>query len=435
MERLRAGLWAPERSSTAVAYVGELAGDRPRRRSLEALQRALTRTTEALAIELGRPGTKAPEWSEAEWAIARAVAAIHGVSPLLARTLRWQGPQSWTRFLETQTLHTAQRFVRIQRLMQLIDGRAREAAIPVVPLKGAAMHALGIYAPGERPMADIDLLVREERSTRFAELLVALGFTETLRTWKHRVFSRANDAEPAPLGEHADNGIKIELHCRIAEELPRRKVDVTSSVFPESPRPGFNCYASKAALLLHVLLHTAGALVLREVRLLQLYDIARLAGVAGAADWEELSLQAGRAGDRSLWWAFPALTLANRYFGCVPDRVLRHAAADCHWALKRAYGRRTLSRSSLSHLWVSALPGISWARSPGEMVAYAAARTVPDGEPLLRRKTLSEAEPRSAGVSWSQLSQGERIVRWILSRQARRATLQPVRAALRATPG
>ena len=433
MERSPAGRWAPERSGTAAGYVAEWAGDRPRRRSLEALQRALTRTTEALAIELGRPGTKAPEWSEAEWAVARAVAAIHGVSPLLARTLRWQGPKSWTRFLESQTLHTAQRFARMQRLMQLIDGRAREAAIPVIPLKGAAMHALGIYAPGERPMADIDLLVREEQSTRFAELLVGLGFIETDRTWKNRVFARPDDKEAAALGEHVGNGIKIELHCHVAEALPHHRVDVTRSVFPESPRPGVNFYASKAALLLHMLLHTAGSLVFRELRLLQLHDIARLAAVMCAADWEELWRQSKRTADRSLWWAFPPLALANRYYACVPDQLLRQATADCHWTLKRAYLRTRLAEASLSYLWISAFPGIVWARSPGAMLAYAVERALPSRELLQRRKAMAKTGPMFAGGSWSQLSQGRRVARWILSRPARHATLQPVRAALLGT--
>lgn len=422
-------------SDAAAACVGDWIADNPGRRSLEALQRTLTETTERLATELGRPGTKAPEWSEAEWAVARAVAAIHGVSPLLARTLRWQGPESWNRFLEAQTVHTERRFLRIEQLLQLIGDRAREAAIPVVPLKGAALHALGIYAPGERPMADIDLLVREEQSARFAELLAALGFTEADRTWKNREFARDDDREAAALGEDVDNGIKVELHCRVAEALPCPALDVTAIVFPESPQPGFNSYPSKSALLMHLLLHTAGALVFRGVRLLQLHDIVRLAAVMSAADWKELSLQAGRTGDRSLWWAFPPLALANRYYGCVPERLLRQAAADCHWALKRVYCRRTLAEASLSHLWITAFPGIAWARSPGEMLAYAVSRAVPDRETLQRRKALAKTEPRISGGRWSQLSQGKRMVHWILSRQARHATLQPVRAALLAAPG
>lgn len=423
------------RDSAAAGWSSDCIADHPRQRSLQALQRTLTRTTEVLAAELGKPGTKAPQWSEPEWAIARAVAAIHGVSPLLARTLRWQGPRSWSRFLELQTAHTAQRFLRIQQLLQLIDDRAREAAIPAVPLKGAALHALGVYAAGERPMADIDLLVRPEHSAAFTGLLATLGYTETHRTWKHRVFGRLDEGDPAALGEHADNGIKIEVHGHIAEILPRREVDLTPIVFLESPKPGLNAYPSRVVLLLHLLLHNAGALVNREGRLLQLHDIARLAAVMSADDWKEMSLQAGRTAERSLWWAFPPLALTQRYFGCVPDQVLRRAAADCHWTLRGVYRRRTLAGASLSHLWISAFPGIEWSRSLGAMLAYAAGRAVPDRETRKGRQALARVQPRVSGGSWSQLSQRRRIVRWILSRPARHETLQPVQAALRAAHG
>jgi hypothetical protein len=57
---------------------------------LSALQAQLRTITETLANELARPGTAAPAWSETQWLLARAVATIHGISPLLARSLRWQ---------------------------------------------------------------------------------------------------------------------------------------------------------------------------------------------------------------------------------------------------------------------------------------------------------------------------------------------------------
>ena len=431
---MRTAVHPEPNGGAATAFAIDWSSDHPHRHSLEVLQRILTRTTETLARELGRPGGQAPTWSEAEWAVARAVAAIHGVSPLLAASLRWRGPAAWTEFLAGQAAHTSRRFQRIQRLLQLIDGRARDAAIPIVPLKGAALHALGIYAAGERPMADIDLLVREEHSPGLVAILSAAGFAETHSTWKHRVLAHKDDGDPVALGEHADNGIKIELHSRVAEILPRHAVDVTASVFPRTPQPGFNSYPSKAALLLHLLLHTAGSLVMRNVRLLQLHDIARLAAVMSAADWEELSLQATRTTDRSLWWTFPPLALANRYYGCVPQWVLRYSAAESHWALRSLYRRRTLTQSSLSHLWISAFPGIEWSRSLGALVAYAAARAVPDRETLEQRKALAQIQPMVSGGSWSQLSQGRRIVRWVLSPPARQETLQPVRAALLGTP-
>lgn len=422
-----------------VMRIGEASGatawatEQPSARSLRALQRTLQQITELLASELRTPTAAAPAWSEAEWGVARAVAAIHGVSPLLADTLRWQGPPTWARFLAEQKAHTALRFQRIEQLLQLIEVRARAAGIALVPLKGAALHALGIYAAGQRPMADLDLLVREEQSQGAAELFAGIGLHESYRTWKHRVFE-PTDHQPvaAALGEHARNGIKLELHCHLAEALPQRRVDVTDSVFPQLLHPGLNAYPSKAALLIHLLLHAAGALITRELRLLQLQDIARIAAHMKVEDWEELSRLAARTAEASLWWAFPPLALADRYYGCVPERVLTRAANDCHWALKRVYRRRTLSAASHSHLWVSALPGIEWAGSPRAMLEYAVARVLPSAETMHMRKVFASTQPRVSGGTWANLSQRQRMLRWMFSRQARQATLQPVRAAHRA---
>src|SRR4029077_16921272 len=152
--------------------------------SLRAMQAALRKTTETLAHELASPGDVAPDWSETEWLVARAVAAIHGVSPLLAERLRWPGPTGWAQFLADQRAHTAKRFVRIQELLRLIANRARERGIGLIALKGAALHASGVYSVGERPMSDIDLLVRDEQSQGAVQLIQALGFHESHATWK-----------------------------------------------------------------------------------------------------------------------------------------------------------------------------------------------------------------------------------------------------------
>src|SRR5437868_3815632 len=183
--------------------------------SLKAMYAALRKPTEALASELASPTGSAPDWSETEWLVARAVSAIHGVSALLADKLSWQGPAGWTEFLAQQKAHTAKRFVRVQKLLRLIDSSARAEGISLVALKGAALHASGIYTAGERPMADIDLLVRDEAAQRTARLLESLGFHESYATWKHRVFVPNEHDVPATLGEHAGNGINIELHGRI----------------------------------------------------------------------------------------------------------------------------------------------------------------------------------------------------------------------------
>jgi hypothetical protein len=151
--------------------IAEWAAAFPAGRSLAGLQHALRKVTEALAGELRSPGASAPQWTRTEWAVARAVAAIHGVSPLLADTSRWHGPPEWAQFLVAQKAHTARRFLELERLLQQLDAKARVAAVGFVPLKGMALHAAGIYVAGERPMADVDLLVHEQQESRAAALL------------------------------------------------------------------------------------------------------------------------------------------------------------------------------------------------------------------------------------------------------------------------
>ena len=398
---------------------------------LPAVQRALRKTTEFLAHELAHPGAESPVWSEAEWRIARAVAAIHGVAGLLAQNLRWQGPIGWCSFLQEQRTQIAQRLVRIQDLLRELDARAAARGIALVTLKGAALHAHGYYAFGERPMADIDLLVAEPDAARTAQMLTECGFRAGSVTRKHRTFELPGHAQmAAQLGENSNNPLKIELHSQIREFLPLRAVDVSHLMFPAQPHPGLNDYRSRTALLLHVLLHAAGGTIAREARLLHLIDIARLTRGMSAADWEELFRQGASTADPSLWWAFPPLVLANRYYACVPETVLTRLAASCHWLLRRAYRRRTVSDASLSYLWVSAFPGIEWCRSLREMSTYAAERVRPSAATMAQRRAFAESQPLVSGGEWAYTSQGRRIVRWLLARQPRRQSLQPVHAAL-----
>jgi hypothetical protein len=215
-----------------------------------ALDRTLRKITEGLAQELACPTQVAPDWSEFEWIVARAVAAMHGVSPLLSRALRWQGPAGWTGFLEEQRAHTAKRHGRIDDLLLCLDQRTREAGVAAVALKGVALHAFGVYQAGDRPMADVDLLVRPADAHRTAKMLESLGYAESCKTWKESVFTRVDEQEPAALGEHSNNGVKIELHERICERLPLRITDVSEHIFPPQPQPGLNAYPSKASLMI-----------------------------------------------------------------------------------------------------------------------------------------------------------------------------------------
>jgi Uncharacterised nucleotidyltransferase len=393
------------------------------------LEATLRKITECLAKELACPTQIAPGWSDYEWTVARAVAAIHGISPLLSRTLRWQGPAAWKQFLEEQRSHTQKRHARIDELLRLIDRMAREAGVAAVALKGVELHALGVYQAGDRPMADIDLLVRPQDAQITAKMLESMGYYQSRINWKERAFSPLDHQIPGELGEQCTNDISVELHERICEKLPWHITDITARIYPANAQPGLNGYPSKASLMTHLLLHSTGSMAFKTLRMLQLNDLAQLSSDMTEQDWDEV-LQLRRL-PVGLWWAFPPLLLAARYFPSrIPMRVLAALAENCSYRLKKVSERRTLYGVSLSYLWVDAFPGVEWAQTFREILGYAASRVWPDGKHVALRAHVAKSQPWSPQSQWPQLSQSRRILRWLTSRPMRPLTAHAVRAAL-----
>lgn len=409
-----------------------MATDADRMPPLAAVQSALRRLTESLATAIACAPAERPAWSELEWRLAPAVAAIHGISPLLAGALSWQGPPHWASFLAEQRRHTLLRQQRIDELLATIDERSRSAGIALVALKGAALQRAGVYAAGERPMADLDLLVHPDDVDAAVTVLLALSYHDAGTTWKHQGFDPPGAERRAILGEHADNPIKIDLHHRISERLPLVPTDLTDLIYPPRAGPGLNGYPGAAALLAHVLAHAAGSMTSRGLRLIQLCDISRLARRMSGADWERLLRFHGS--DRRLWWATPPLTLTARYFpDAVPQDVRSDLERDCPWALRRMVRRRTLTDFSCSHLYIDPVPGIIWARSAAQALRYLGSRVFPSKEQLAQMRVTSRTGPWAAEPLWHRQSQRRRILQWLTSRPTRTETLQPVRAALSRT--
>jgi hypothetical protein len=397
------------------------------------LHGALRKITERLAAELVRPTDFAPDWSDFEWHLARAVAALHGISPLLSTRLKWEGPPGWRPFLQEQRAHVAHRQRRFEQLLSQLDARSREQGLALVGLKGTALHALGLYSAGDRPMADIDLLVQPRDAQRAGGILQSLGFHESFANWKHKVFVPEGRDTHADMGEHSLNHLKIELHEHIAEILPLRATDVTDSVFPPQPHPGLNAYPSYAALMIHLLIHAASAMAYRALRLLHLHDIALVSSRMSDSDWDEL-LRQGASTDGH-WWALPPLQLTGRYYdGSVPTHVLAALSNHCQWTLRRIARHQSLADVSLSYLWIEAFPGIGWSRSVAEVMEYVASRVRPSKEMLHLRKVMFDTQIGISHSQWGRLSQRQRMLRWVMSRQARAETMHAVRSALGQAP-
>jgi hypothetical protein len=392
---------------------------------LKLVKAGLRRTTETLAHELARPGGAAPNWNELEWQLASAAAAAHGVSPLLCHHSAWQNP-AWRRFLESQRAHVECRHQRIAELLKRIDAEARSAGVAMVALKGSALHAIGLYAPGERPMADVDLLVREQDLEPASKLLQALGYVESFTQWKHRTFKPAIGAPVMGLGEHRDTPINIELHTRIQERLPVSTVDITDRIYPRQPSPGLNPYPSNGALMSHLLLHAAGNLCGRSLRLIHLNDISLLATRMLAGDWKVLW-----SDGQSPWWALPPLRMVARYFPhAVPRDVLERIEPHCSPLLRTLSRRQTLTQVSCSALWLSALPGIEWSRSMQEAGRCVKQRIRPTQEARQERADMVRTQVWLQGQSWVTLKHGRRLLTWLTRPVPRMDTLYVVREAL-----
>ncbi|WP_369981580.1 nucleotidyltransferase family protein [Xanthomonas bundabergensis] len=382
--------------------------------------------TETLAQELARPGNAMPQWDRLQWQLAAAATAAHGIGPLLSRLSLWPD-RDWSGFLAEQRAHVAHRYRRIAALLERIDALAQAAGVAIVPLKGAALHAQGLYLAGDRPMADIDLLVRADDAERASALLQELGYEAEFVQWKHQTFRTLHAQPVASLGEHRDTPINIELHLRIQERLPLATVDISERVFPRDSRPGLHPYPSNGALMSHLLLHAAGGICSRSLRLMHLHDISLLATRMSVKDWQVLCDDA----DGAPWWALPPLQLVLRYYRtAIPKAVLARLRAHCPPLLRLVARRLDLTRASCSQLWLPALPGIEWARSFGEVVRYLRQRLQPSPESRQERADMIRTQLWLQGQSWVSLPQRRRVLLRLLRPVPRMDTLYAVRSAL-----
>lgn len=392
------------------------------------LAAALRETTERLAREVVQPSEFEPDWSDTEWAVACSVAAMQGTSALLANRLRWTGPPSWQSFLAEQREQCVLRDARIGALLDRIDAASRERQIGCIALKGSALRNFDLYGPGERPMGDVDLLVRVEDVSSMASALNDLGYVEAYTTQRHGVYASRQETTPRWLGEHADNPLKIDLHVAVGEELPIRVVDITQRLLRARLRAGINSYPDLASLLLHLLLHAAGNMRSHTLRQIQLHDIAAVAALLWDKDWDALLEELD---DEPLWWAYPPLSLAARYYaGDVPAAALRAARAACPRVLRAAADRQSLTLVSLSNLRIHAFPGIAWSRTPLEALQFIRSRVLPSRQALAEIDVARPAEPHLFTVPWYGQAHGTRIVRWLFSQPPRVQTVVSVKAAL-----
>lgn len=388
----------------------------------------LRTATERLAAELARPGAEAPDWGPLEWRVAMAAAVIHGISGLLAERLRWEGPALWRDFLADQRHQMRLREERIRAVLRAVDQEARREGVPVVGLKGSALLGLSVYAPGTRPMADIDLLVRPGDHVAALRLLGRLGYRPEVDSGRHLTLLPEDyvPSKRVPFGEHAEQSVKIELHTRVAERLPLREIDITDRILTPAATPGLNGYPDLAGLMRHLVLHAAGNMRMHSVRLMQMHDLALMSERLTESDWAALASAGGSAtasasasGGTGAWWALPPLTFAQRHFpsSAIDAHRLRTFEADCRPWLKRHARRASLTDLSSSCAVILLMPGLAWARSPGEALRLARERFWISASQRRLGAQLRDSQTWLRDNAWVRMPRTLRALYWLAGRR------------------
>ena len=249
-------------------------------------------------------------WSDADWVAFRRAVAMHGLAPHLERCLREHDlvdrvPADVGGWLTGQRAANDRRIRRMHDELAAILRRAAAAGIEVMPLKGSLLTTLEGVEPGDRPMADIDLLVRPNDRSAIGAVVADLGYrrepTVGRRPGPDTFVDPGGGAVVSFDGEHPDNPRRVEVHLDVKRHLwPWDDTDlVTDALWSGASAGGLlgepAVLPRLDAVFAHLAIHATSDLLLGRGRLVH---------------WLDFGLLAARTPTPRL--AYPSLTLAAR---------------------------------------------------------------------------------------------------------------------------
>ncbi len=186
---------------------------------------------------------------------------------------------------------TEQRWARLDQALDALLTAWIDAGLATTLLKGAAIVRDGILPAGDRPMADLDVLMSRDEVEAAHAAARALGFRSTVTSaqWHH---ARTRHHHLPALVD--DDGVHVEVHHRLLDHShPCRRLDDACRERTVDIADTGVGRLDDAAMWLHLAVHTwddrrrgtGGALLqLRDLdRLLARTDCAEVASIATAA--------------------------------------------------------------------------------------------------------------------------------------------------------
>ncbi len=285
----------------------------------------------------------APDWDRASWLAAAWLAYHQKAMTWLAAAVRDAGidlpeePAGALFRLEAQSRRRTQKM--LSTAAEIADAM-REQDIPVLPLKGAVLALRHYAAPTDRPLMDLDLLVRPQDYAAAKSVMYAQGFEMYNESAKDIALYRGRRTDNVWSPDHWE---LVDLHQLVDQRLDNGLTYDLSGVLWEGAEEhaldgGRFLLPGTAALLTHLCAHAGADWLVRRGSIMQIFDVSRAAAFMQPGDWEQLISGLG-AGKARL--VYPVLSIAARLASApVPPEVLDELRRACPAALLDWTGRQ-----------------------------------------------------------------------------------------------
>ncbi|HEY4688360.1 MAG TPA: nucleotidyltransferase family protein [Anaerolineae bacterium] len=287
----------------------------------------ITEITETLArwLPAGDAALAPRDWGADEWLAAEWVTYVQNALPWLHQRVEQASvsmPAASHASLSALNALSRERTARmLDAAVELIQA-LRAEGIRAVPFKGAALAPLYYADPLMRPLADLDILVRENDVRSGIAVLERLGYVYYSRSAEDFVYLRGERKSNI---WHPDNVQPVELHFRIQEEYAGLVYDLTDAVWSSAERRAYwkgsdAPVPSPPVLLQHLCAHTTSDWLIQRGKLMEIGDLQVVAPHLSESEWQAFMAAMTAHGAR---FVYPALAVTARYApGSIPDAAL-----------------------------------------------------------------------------------------------------------------
>ena len=297
--------------------------------------------------------TAVAQWTQPEWEAALWVVYWQNALPWLADRVAESGlvlPEEVNGRLQAINHASRERTKLMLDACVEILAAFKKAGIETILLKGAVLAPLIYQDSLQRPLADLDLLIRPQDVAASRDIMLnQLGY---------RYYSRSAEDEVYLRGERQaniwapDNVHPVEVHFTLREEYAGIGYELAEVIWRESgERPYWQNTTARipnpAALLLHVCAHTTSDWIIQRGRLMHIDDIRQLCAAMQPADWQTFDrlVQPGTAR-----FIYPALAFVGKYTQLdIPANTLKSLRENCPPALLHWLAQTELAEASESN--------------------------------------------------------------------------------------